>query len=217
MRWFVLAAVLFPVVDLSALIALGGQIGGLHALGYALFGVVAGVLLTRSEGLRVLFRLRESLSGGEPPTDGVLSGILVVVGGLLLALPGPLSDVLGLALFVPPLRRGLAAWLRARIERRFAASTVQLRAVRVEGMPFGGLVDLGGVVDLGGAVDLGAALDLGGALDLGRGQAAPLGAPRSAPRGGSRAPRGRAAPGGIIETEGEVVDGDDDAPPRLPG
>jgi UPF0716 protein FxsA len=143
-RWLVFAAVLLPFVDLWALLSLGGHFGWLHALGYALLGVVGGVMLTRREGLRVVSRLRESLNGGEAPTDGVLSGILIVAGGLLLALPGPISDVLGLALFVPPVRRGLAAWLRERIERRIAASTINFRAVRVDGMPLGGAVDLGG-------------------------------------------------------------------------
>ena len=182
MRWLVLAAALFPFVDLWALIALGGRFGGLHALGYALLGVVVGVLLTRAEGLRVILRFRESLSGGEAPTDGLLSGILVVVGGLLLALPGPLSDVLGVALFVPPVRRTLAAWMRERLERRIADATVHIRSVRVQSMPMGAVVDLGGF-----------------------GRAAP------------RATHGRAAPGAIIETEGEVVDTAAEERPRLPG
>jgi UPF0716 protein FxsA len=142
-RWLVFAAVLLPFADLWALYALGAHFGWLHAVGYALLGVVAGSMLTRAEGLRVLLRLRESLNGGEAPTDGVLSGILVVVGGLLLAWPGPISDALGLALFVPPLRRGLATWLRERIERRLAAATVGFRAMRVESIPLGGVVDLG--------------------------------------------------------------------------
>jgi UPF0716 family protein affecting phage T7 exclusion len=43
--------------------------------------------------------------------------MLVLLGGVLLLLPGILSDVLGLALFVPPLRHALARLLRGRISR----------------------------------------------------------------------------------------------------
>lgn len=187
MRWLVLAAILLPFVDLWALFAFGGHFGVLHAVGYSLLGAFAGLMLTRAEGLRVLLKLREALSGGEPPTDGVLSGILIVVGGLLIALPGPISDVLGVALFVPPLRRGLAAWMRDRIERRIAATTVRMRSVRVEGVPLGGVMDIGGFAR------------------------AAQGAAR--PRGS----RGRAPQGVIIETEGEVVDTTGEERPRLPG
>lgn len=194
MRWLVLAAILLPFVDLWMLFAFGGRFGALHAVGYALLGAFAGLMLTRAEGLRVLLKLREALNGGEPPTDGVLSGILVVVGGLLIALPGPISDVLGVALFVPPLRRALAASMRDRIERRIAATTMHMRGMRVDGVPLGGVVDVGGFARA--------------AQDAAR----------------PRAQRGRAPRGVIIETEGEVVDTEGEVVdttgeerPRLPG
>ena len=73
------------------------------------------------------------------PEEGILGGVLVLVGGVLLVPPGVLTDVTGMLLLVPPSRRFIAKHVRARLEERFqqGSHTVRYR------------VDLGGgrVVD----------------------------------------------------------------------
>jgi UPF0716 protein FxsA len=59
-----------------------------------------------------------------------VDGVLVLLGGVLLLLPGVLSDVVGLALFVPPLRRALAARVRERLGRDLAAGPPIMVGVR---------------------------------------------------------------------------------------
>lgn len=184
MRWVILAALVFPVADFAALVALGARFGGLFAFGYALIGVVAGLQLTRLEGGRVWSRTQAALVRGEAPGEGAVAGLAILAGGLLLALPGPLSDLLGLALFVAPVRRALAAW----IARRFATSVV----AGPFGMPMGGM-------------PFGAVRGVDSRARAGR---TPPSAGRSAY--GRSGARGRTRPGAgvIIETEGEVVDDD---------
>jgi UPF0716 protein FxsA len=55
-----------------------------------------------------------SLAEGKPPEHGIIDGMLVLLGGVLLLLPGILSDVIGLGLFIGPLRRAIAGRLRQR-------------------------------------------------------------------------------------------------------
>ncbi len=185
MRWVILAALVFPVVDFATLVALGARFGGLFALGYALLGVVTGLHLTRLEGARVWSRTQSALTRGEAPGEGAIAGLAILAGGLLLALPGPLSDLLGLALFVAPVRRALAAW----VARRF--STAVVAGPGAFGMPLGGM-------------PFGAARGVDP-----RAPGARRGAyGRSGARGRSRPGAGR-----IIDTDGEVVD-DDAHPPR---
>jgi UPF0716 protein FxsA len=105
------------LVDLLLLILLSRSFGFWQTL-LGLFAVgLVGSALARREGGKVWRGFQASLAEGRPPEHGVVDGMLVLLGGVLLLLPGILSDVLGLALFVPPLRRALAGLLRGRISR----------------------------------------------------------------------------------------------------
>jgi UPF0716 protein FxsA len=66
-------------------------------------------------------RWSEALAGGQMPEEGVLGGVLVLLGSALLIVPGVLSDVLGLSLLIPGTRalwaRGVRTWLERRVAR----------------------------------------------------------------------------------------------------
>lgn len=105
------------LLDLLLLIVLSRSFGFWQTL-IGLFAVgLVGSALARREGGKVWRGFQASMAEGRPPEHGIIDGMLVLLGGVLLLLPGVLSDVLGLALFVPPLRRTLAALLRGRISR----------------------------------------------------------------------------------------------------
>ncbi|MFY0409496.1 FxsA family protein [Solicola sp. PLA-1-18] len=115
-RWrlAVAALLLMPVVELVVLIAVGQQIGLLATLGLLAAGVVVGWLVVRREGARALGAVREAArSGGRPDTD-LSDRALVFVSGLLIMTPGFVTDVLGLLLWLPPvrrlMRRAVTAW-----------------------------------------------------------------------------------------------------------
>jgi len=112
---FVLLGV--QLLDLLLLVLLSRSFGFWQTL-VGLFAVgLVGSALARREGGKVWRGFRASMAEGRPPEHGIVDGMLVLLGGVLLLLPGILSDVLGLALFVPPLRRSLARLLRGRISR----------------------------------------------------------------------------------------------------
>jgi UPF0716 protein FxsA len=90
-------------------------VGVIATLALLVLGGVLGSLLVQRQGLGVLLRLREGLERGEAPETEVAEGALIVVAGLLLVLPGLLTDVLALVLLAPPARRWLARrWLKGR-------------------------------------------------------------------------------------------------------
>jgi UPF0716 protein FxsA len=105
------------VLDLLLLIVLSRRFGFWQTIGTLFVVGVIGSSLARREGGRVWRGFQASLAEGRPPEHGVIDGMLVLLGGVLLLLPGILSDVVGLALFVPPLRRAIAAVLRKRLTR----------------------------------------------------------------------------------------------------
>lgn len=72
---------------------------------YLLGAFVAGVLVLRYAGPITLVRATRRLEKGQVPGKEMLDGLLMLVGGLWLVFPGPVSDVLALVCIVPLLRR----------------------------------------------------------------------------------------------------------------
>lgn len=114
-----------PVVELYLLLLLGDLLGFWPTLAVVLATALVGAWLAKREGWRALRRWRASLGEGRMPQEGVLGGLLLLVGGVLLVTPGVMTDLVGLALLVPRSRAAIADWLRPRIERRIRRSMDQ--------------------------------------------------------------------------------------------
>jgi UPF0716 protein FxsA len=101
---FVLGACLFFLAEIVAFVAVAHLVG----FGWAvllLIGVSAlGPLLIKRVGLGVLGRTQERLAQGDLPTRELLDGVVVLAGGVLVCVPGFISDALGLLLLIGPVR-----------------------------------------------------------------------------------------------------------------
>ena len=113
---------LLLVVEVALLYVVGGAIGFWPLAALILLSGVLGAVLGKREGLKVWRTWREALAAGRVPEEGILGGVLVLLGAALLMLPGVLSDVAGVALLIPPARRAIARVVSARLEERFGES-----------------------------------------------------------------------------------------------
>jgi UPF0716 protein FxsA len=108
--WF--AAELFVVIEVAGAIGVGATIL-LLILSWPL-----GWWALKAQGRAAWRRLSAAVAEDRSPGREVLDGVLVLVGGLLLIVPGFISDVLGALALLPPtralLRRGLARNLQSR-------------------------------------------------------------------------------------------------------
>ena len=111
---------LLPAVELYLLVRLGRAYGGALPVLWVIVSACVGLLCARLEGLRVLRQWRTALATGAAPEQGVMSGVLVLLGSALLVLPGVISDVLGLALFLPFVRRAVSTLVLRRVQRAIA-------------------------------------------------------------------------------------------------
>jgi len=111
---------LLPFVDLYLLVQLGHAYGSALPLLWVIASAGVGIVCARVEGLRVFREWRTALATNAPPEEGVMSGVLLLLGSALLVVPGVISDVLGLALLVPAVRRGIAAFTLRRIRSAIA-------------------------------------------------------------------------------------------------
>lgn len=130
-RWLLAGLLLLPVLELYVLIQVGHLIGAWATIGLVVLGVVVGVRVVTWTGRSAFTALRERLDAGAVP-DGRHAGdaALVMLGGLLLAFPGFVTDVAGLLLLAPPTRS-----LARRAVRRAARGRVATVTVRGVGTP----------------------------------------------------------------------------------
>jgi UPF0716 protein FxsA len=133
-RLFLLFTIV-PVLELYLLISIGRVLGAPATVAIVLITGIAGAALARREGTRVLRSWQAATQRGELPKDGVISSLLVLVGGVLLVAPGVLTDVTGLMLLMPPVRRRVAPMLKRWLERRFRIEAAG--PAMMFGVPFG--------------------------------------------------------------------------------
>jgi UPF0716 protein FxsA len=114
-----------PIVELSLLVWLGGQTVWWLPVLLVIADGVAGALLWRGQGLRTLLRIREEMAAGRMPADAMVDGLLIFFAGGLLISPGMITDIVGFALLVPPIRavvkRYAKTWFMHHVEVRTAA------------------------------------------------------------------------------------------------
>ncbi len=125
----------YPIVEIVVFIQVGGAIGVLPTVALILAGVLLGALLIRLSGLRLLAGLRAEMAAGRRPERELVAGAMTAVAGLLIILPGFVSDFVGLLLLLPPLQR-LAA------DRLVAGVTIVGGGLDARPRPRDGVVDL---------------------------------------------------------------------------
>ncbi len=114
--------IVVPVLELMLLIRIGQSIGALATVALVLTTALTGAFIISRQSLTVVTRTLEAASEGRPPVGPVLDALFLLVAGALLLTPGLITDVVALALLVPPVRRAVARasvrWLIRRAEVR---------------------------------------------------------------------------------------------------
>jgi UPF0716 protein FxsA len=122
-----------PFVEIWAALAVASWIGGLPTFLLLVAMSASGVWVLRRQGASVWRRANAEMAAGRTPTGPLLDGVLVLLGGTLLVVPGFVTGVVGIVLLLPPVRALLRplmlAWMTRRAAR--AARSGRLRGVFV--------------------------------------------------------------------------------------
>ena len=101
---------LLPVAELAAFVLLAWAIGFLAALALMVLTSLAGAVVLRLVGRGQLAHFRAAMEGGEAAAMAAGGDRLILaLAGILLLLPGFITDLLGALLLVPQVRQGLGA------------------------------------------------------------------------------------------------------------
>ncbi|ALC50939.1 membrane protein FxsA [Bacillus thuringiensis] len=119
MKWLLFLFILIPAIEITVLIGSSHVIGLWSTFAMIVFTGVVGVYLAKRQGFKVLGEIQSKLNRGEMPGEAVLDGIFVFVGGILLVLPGYVTDVLGFICVIPITRALLKSLVMKWMEWKF--------------------------------------------------------------------------------------------------
>lgn len=98
---------LVPLIELFVLIEVGEVIGAGWTILLVLATAIIGAFMVKLQGLQTLHKAQAAIQQGQPPALEMLEGAAILISGFMLLIPGFVTDALGFALLIPPLRRAL--------------------------------------------------------------------------------------------------------------
>jgi UPF0716 protein FxsA len=106
MRLFLVPLLLlgWPLAEIAGFVLVGRAVGFWGTLGLVVGTAILGGLLMRSQGMHLLRQISQEGREGRMPGRAVVDGAMIVVAGVLLLLPGFITDIIGILLFIPGVR-----------------------------------------------------------------------------------------------------------------
>ncbi|PIE03438.1 MAG: exlusion protein FxsA [Acidobacteria bacterium] len=121
MSWtsrFFAMVLFFSFAELYLLILVAEHTGILLTIGMCILTGIAGGSLVRVQGIKTLYNIQTTVSRGEIPTLGIVSGLILLIIGAFLLTPGFITDGIAFLLLIPPLRYQVSKWFLARFKKK---------------------------------------------------------------------------------------------------
>jgi UPF0716 protein FxsA len=106
---------LVPALEIAVFVKIGQVIGAWKVVGLVFLSAILGAALLRYQSIGVIRRLDRDLKQGRTPDASLFDGFLIVVGGVLLIIPGFVTDIIGLLLMIPFVRRLVRNFIKSRV------------------------------------------------------------------------------------------------------
>lgn len=104
-----------PLAEIAGFVVVGSEIGVLATIALILATTVLGAVLLRIQGLGAMDKMKDALRSGVSPGRDMVHAVMIMLAGILLILPGFISDAFGILLFIPPVREAVWRFLSSRI------------------------------------------------------------------------------------------------------
>jgi len=123
--YLVLLFTLVPAVELMLLIEIGGSIGAGNTILIIILTGVLGAYLARLQGFLLFQKIQSNLNQGIMPTNEMLDGLMILVGGIVLLTPGFITDLFGFLLLIPWTRSLVKMLFSRKFENMIAKGQIQ--------------------------------------------------------------------------------------------
>ncbi len=134
--------------EVASIVIVASYVGGKYTLIALVVAAALGALLLMGRAAATLKAAATAWAKGEPVGEVLAMSALTGFAGVLLIIPGFLSDVIALIFLLPPMRARLAGKLVTRLRARaqVAVEKARARGIRGGGRPSGGnVIDADGV------------------------------------------------------------------------
>ena len=97
-----------PIVDLFLLILTGNYLGAVLTIVLVVFTSVLGFLVLQRVGTHGWSRMQQNLGQGDVPSQILVERFILMLAGIMLLIPGFITDIIGLIVLLPVVRAPLA-------------------------------------------------------------------------------------------------------------
>ena len=94
-----------PVVEIATFIQFGSFLGTFNTIILIFLTAVIGVYLVRLQGISTILNIQKDIVSGNAPIENIIGGLLILLSGLLLLVPGFVTDSVGFLGLIPFTRK----------------------------------------------------------------------------------------------------------------
>lgn len=122
-RVLFLLFIIIPIIEIAVLMQVGAILGAWPTVAIVIITAWLGAKNVRQQGISTLNSVQAKMAQGEMPSEEIVSGILLLVSGVLLVTPGFVTDAFGLLLLVPAFRHLFVKSLQQQLIQKQANGT----------------------------------------------------------------------------------------------
>ena len=123
-KWLFVLILIVPIVEFYGFVYVGARLGLGKTIFLTLATTIIGGLMMQFEGRKIMADAKRKADNGQVPGKLLLDGICVFGGGILLLIPGFVTDLIGFLLVFPITRPLLRYPIRKWVERRLKNGTI---------------------------------------------------------------------------------------------
>jgi UPF0716 protein FxsA len=113
--------IIIPIIEITVIIQVGDLLGLWPTVAIVILSAWLGAKYVRQQGLATLQSVQTKMAQGEMPSGEIVTGLMLLVAGVLLVTPGFVTDIFGLSLLIPAVRKSIAAQAQKYINVKAAA------------------------------------------------------------------------------------------------
>ena len=100
-KWILAAIIFMPAVEILGFSFVAEEVGGMNTLLLTLLTSVIGIAMMRFEGRKTMEDARLQMNSGIVPGKSMADSLCIFFGGVLLILPGFVTDIIGFTMVFP--------------------------------------------------------------------------------------------------------------------
>jgi len=114
--------IIIPIIEITVIMQVGALLGVWPTIAIVILSAWLGAKFVRQQGVATLQSVQTKMAQGEMPSNEIVTGLMLLVAGVLLVTPGFVTDIFGLSLLIPSVRTAIASYVQKHIKvNQFAA------------------------------------------------------------------------------------------------